>query len=215
MIFVVAQSEDFLKVASLLTDEERALSAVVRSFVQRILPGIAGWFEDGYLPMELALELGKLGLLRMHLPGYGCGGATNTAYGIACHELEAGDSGIRSFMSVQGLAMYAIHHWGSEEQKHEWLPKMATGEAIGCFGLTEPDVGSDAGAIRTHARRHGADWILYGQKMWVTNGSVADVAIVWARTDDGMRGVVVPTESEGFLSASDQRETLVASIHYI
>ena len=180
-------------------DDERLLAETVKRFVaERVLPDVSEWFEQGYLPMDLPPELGKLGLLGMHLEGYGCAGASATAYGVACRELEAGDSGVRSFVSVQGLAMYAIHHWGSEEQRSEWLPRLAAGDAIGCFGLTEPDVGSDPGAIRTRARRDGSDWVLHGQKMWVTNGSVADVAIVWAQTDDGVRGFVVPTETKGF-----------------
>jgi glutaryl-CoA dehydrogenase len=148
---------------------------------------------------ELAPALGKLGVLGMHLEGYGCAGASATAYGLACLELEAGDSGIRSLVSVQGsLAMYAIHHWGSEEQKQQWLPRMAAGEAIGCFGLTEPDAGSDPGAMRTRARRDGDDWILHGQKMWITNGSISDVAVVWAATDEGVRGFLVPKGTKGF-----------------
>jgi glutaryl-CoA dehydrogenase len=160
---------------------------------------VGDWFEEATIPLELAKELGKLGVLGMHLEGYGCAGASATAYGLACLELEAGDSGIRSLVSVQGsLAMYAIHRWGSEEQKQEWLPRMAAGEALGCFGLTEPDAGSDPGAMRTRAKRDGADWILHGQKMWITNGSVADVAVVWAATDEGIRGFVVPKGTKGF-----------------
>jgi glutaryl-CoA dehydrogenase len=135
----------------------------------------------------------------MHLEGYGCAGASATAYGLACLELEAGDSGLRSLVSVQGsLAMYAIWRWGSEEQKEHWLPRMAAGEAIGCFGLTEPDAGSDPGAMRTRARRDGTDWILHGQKMWITNGSAAEVAVVWAATDEGIRGFLVPRGTKGF-----------------
>jgi glutaryl-CoA dehydrogenase len=192
--------QDFLALDSLLSDEERDIRDVVRAFVRdRVLPNIGDWFEEARLPRALAQELGKLGLLGMHLQGYGCAGASATAYGLACLELEAGDSGIRSLVSVQGsLAMYAIYRWGSEEQKQEWLPRMAAGEAIGCFGLTEPDAGSDPGSMRTRARRDGSDWILHGQKMWITNGSMADVAIVWAATDEGIRGFVVPTDSEGF-----------------
>ena len=153
----------------------------------RIVPDVGDWFEAAQVPLgELAPELGKLGVLGMHLNGYGCAGASATAYGLACLELEAGDTGIRSLVSVQGsLAMYAIWRWGSEEQKQEWLPRMAAGEAIGCFGLTEPDAGSDPGAMRTRARRDGDDWILHGQKMWITNGSVADVAVVWAHDRRG------------------------------
>ena len=157
------------------------------------MPNVGDWFEEGTIPLELARELGALNVLGMHLEGYGCAGASATAYGLACMELEAGDSGIRRLVSVQGsLAMYAIYRWGSEEQKQEWLPRMAAGEAIGCFGLTEPDAGSDPGSMRTRARRDGDDWILHGQKMWITNGSAADVAVVWAQTDDGVRGFLVP-----------------------
>ena len=186
--------EDFLAIDHLLSDEERDIRDTVRAFVRdRVVPHVGDWFEAGTIPPELAPELGKLGVLGMHLDGYGCAGASGTAYGLACLELEAGDSGVRSLVSVQGsLAMFAIHRWGSEEQKLEWLPRMAAGEAIGCFGLTEPDAGSDPGAMRTRARRDGNDWILHGQKMWITNGSVADVAVVWAVTDDGVRGFLVP-----------------------
>jgi glutaryl-CoA dehydrogenase len=191
---------DFLDIDFLLSDEERAIRDVVRAFVNdRVVPAVGDWFEQGTIPRELARELGALGLLGMHLEGYGCAGASATAYGLACLELEAGDSGVRSLVSVQGsLAMYAIHRWGSEQQKQQWLPQMAAGEAIGCFGLTEPDAGSDPGAMRTRARRDSEDWILHGQKMWITNGSIADVAVVWARTDDGVRGFLVPKDAKGF-----------------
>jgi glutaryl-CoA dehydrogenase len=192
--------DDFLNIDRLLDDEERLIRETVRRFVNdRVVPYVGEWFEHGHLPRELAPELGKLGLLGMHLEGYGCAGASATAYGIACMELEAGDSGVRSLVSVQGsLAMFAIHRWGSEEQKQEWLPRMAAGEAIGCFGLTEADSGSDPSSMRTRARRDGDDWILHGQKMWITNGSVADVAIVWARTEEGVRGFLVPKGTPGF-----------------
>ncbi|HYV14768.1 MAG TPA: acyl-CoA dehydrogenase family protein [Conexibacter sp.] len=191
---------DFLALDDLLSDEERLIRDTVRRFVvERVLPDVGDWFEEGRIPRELAPELGKLGLLGMHLEGYGCAGASATAYGLACMELEAGDSGVRSLVSVQGsLAMYAIWRWGSEAQKQEWLPRMAAGEAIGCFGLTEPDAGSDPGAMRTRARRDGSDWILNGAKMWITNGSIAEVAVVWARTDDGVRGFLVPRGTPGF-----------------
>ena len=194
---------DFLDVDALLDDEERLIRDTVRSFVSnRVLPHVGEWFEEARLPRELAPELGKLGLLGMHLEGYGCAGASATAYGLTCLELEAGDSGLRSLVSVQGsLAMYAIHRWGSEEQKQEWLPRMAAGEGIGCFGLTEPDAGSDPSSMRTRARRDGDDWILHGQKMWITNGSIADLAIVWAVTDDGFRGFIVPRGTAGFTTA--------------
>ena len=191
---------DFLDIDHLLSDEELAIRGTVRAFVQdRILPEVGTWFEEGRMPLELVPELGKLGVLGMHLEGYGCAGMSATAYGLACLELEAGDSGIRSLVSVQGsLAMFAIHRWGSPEQKDQWLPALAAGTTIGCFGLTEPDAGSDPGSMRTYARRDGTDWILHGQKMWITNGSAADVAVVWARTDEGTRGFVVPKGVKGF-----------------
>ncbi|MCZ4588184.1 acyl-CoA dehydrogenase family protein (plasmid) [Rhodococcus pseudokoreensis] len=186
---------------SLLDTEEIAIRDTVRRFADgKIRPHIGDWFEAAALPVrELAEGLGELGVLGMHLEGYGCAGMSATAYGLACLELEAVDSGIRSLVSVQGsLAMYAIHHYGSEDQKQEWLPRMAAGKAIGCFGLTEPDFGSNPAGMRTGAKRDGDDWILNGTKMWITNGSVADVAVVWARTDDGIRGFVVPTDTPGF-----------------
>jgi glutaryl-CoA dehydrogenase len=191
---------DFLAIDRQLSDEERDIRDTVRAFVaDKVTPNVGDWFEAGTIPLELARELGQLGVLGMHLEGYGCAGASATAYGLTCMELEAGDSGIRSLVSVQGsLAMFAIWRWGSEEQKLQWLPAMAAGEAIGCFGLTEPDAGSDPGAMRTRARRDGSDWILHGQKMWITNGSVADIAVVWARTDDGIRGFLVPKDTAGF-----------------
>ncbi|CDR13320.1 acyl-CoA dehydrogenase family protein [Streptomyces iranensis] len=200
---------DFLSVDHVLSDEERDIRDTVRAFVRdRVLPGIGDWFDQGRLPRELVGELGRLGVLGMHLEGYGCAGTSATAYGLACLELEAGDSGLRSLVSVQGsLAMFAIHRWGSEEQKHQWLPRMAAGEAIGCFGLTEPDSGSDPGSMRTYARRDGDDWILSGRKMWITNGSTADVAVVWARTEEGVRGFLVPKGTKGF-SAHDIHKKL-------
>jgi glutaryl-CoA dehydrogenase len=207
--------EDFLAVDRLLSDEERLIQETVRRFVrEQVLPHVGEWFEEARIPRELATEIGKLGLLGMHLDGYGCAGTSATAYGIACLELEAGDSGVRSLVSVQGsLAMYAIHRWGSEEQKNEWLPRMAAGEAIGCFGLTEPDSGSDPASMRTRAKRDGDDWVLNGQKMWITNGSIADVAVVWARTDDGVRGFVVPTDTPGFSAPEIHRKlSLRASV---
>jgi glutaryl-CoA dehydrogenase len=185
----------------LLSEEERAIRDVVREYVDaQITPQVADWFEAGKIPArELAKELGTLGVLGMHLEGYGCQGTSAVAYGLACLELEAGDSGIRSLVSVQGsLAMYAIHAFGSEEQKQEWLPRMAAGDAIGCFGLTEADFGSNPSGMRTSAKRDGDDWVLDGSKMWITNGNVADVAVVWARTDEGIRGFVVPTDTPGF-----------------
>jgi glutaryl-CoA dehydrogenase len=200
---------DFLDLDRLLADEERAIRDTVRDWVrERVLPGIETWFESGEFPLEVAKELGAMGLLGMHLTGYECAGSNAVSYGLACLELEAGDSGFRSFVSVQGsLCMFPIWKFGSEEQKERWLPRMARGEVIGCFGLTEPDVGSDPGRMRTSARRDGDDWVLSGTKMWITNGSVADLAIVWARTDDGIRGFLVPTETPGF-SATDVRRKL-------
>ncbi|MFD7075612.1 acyl-CoA dehydrogenase family protein [Nocardioides sp. NPDC059952] len=186
---------------SLIGEEDRAIRDTVRRFVEdRIRPEIADWYESGSIPArDLAKELGALGVLGMHLDGYGCAGTSATAYGLACLELEAGDSGLRSLVSVQGsLAMFAIWRHGSDEQKQEWLPRMAAGAAIGCFGLTEPDFGSNPAGMRTRAVRDGTDWRLTGNKMWITNGSVADVAVVWAQTDDGIRGFVVPTDTPGF-----------------
>lgn len=206
---------DFLNIDSLLSDEEISIRDTVRSFVQtKILPHIGDWFDEGTIPTNLALELGKLGVLGMHLEGYGCAGTSATAYGLACMELEAGDSGIRSLVSVQGsLAMYAIHKWGSEEQKNEWLPRMALGGVIGCFGLTESDSGSDPGSMRTRARRDGSDWIINGQKMWITNGSVAGVAIVWCATDEGVRGFLIPKGTKGFTTQNIHKKmSLRASI---
>ncbi len=186
---------------SLLDADEIAIRDTVRGFANaRLRPHIGDWFENAELPArEIARELGQIGALGMHLEGYGCPGMSATAYGLACLELEAVDSGIRSLVSVQGsLAMFSIHHWGSEEQKNEWLPRMAAGEAIGCFGLTEPDFGSNPSGMRTNAKRDGDDWLLNGTKMWITNGSIADVAVVWAQTDEGIRGFVVPTDTPGF-----------------
>ncbi|MGE0066015.1 MAG: acyl-CoA dehydrogenase family protein [Solirubrobacterales bacterium] len=192
---------DFLAIDQLLSDTERDIRDTVRAFVaDKVTPKVGEWFGTEELPLlELAAELGKLNLLGMHLEGYGCAGTSATAYGLACMELEAGDSGIRSLVSVQGsLAMFAIWRWGSEEQKQAWLPRMASGEALGCFGLTEPDAGSDPGAMRTRARKDGPDWILHGQKMWITNGSASEVAVVWAHTDEGVRGFLVPKGTKGF-----------------
>ena len=191
---------DLLAIGTLIDQEERDIQQTVRRFVaDRVLPDIADWFDQGVFPRELVKEMGSLGLLGMHLDGYGCAGTNATSYGLACMELEAGDSGFRSFVSVQGsLAMFPIRAFGSEEQKQEWLPRMAAGEAIGCFGLTEPDSGSDPGSMRTNARRDGGDWVLNGTKMWITNGGIADVAVVWAQTDAGIRGFVVPTDTPGF-----------------
>jgi glutaryl-CoA dehydrogenase len=207
---------ELFAVDGLLSDEEREIGATVRRFVDdKLRPEIAGWFESGELPVrELAKEFGALGVLGMHLEGYGCAGTNAVSYGLACAELEAGDSGLRSFVSVQGsLSMFSIHHFGSEEQKQEWLPRLAAGEAIGCFGLTEPDFGSNPAGMRTTARRDGADWILDGTKMWITNGSVADVATVWARTDEGIRGFLVPAGTPGFTARTiHQKLSLRASV---
>ncbi len=192
---------DLIAADSLLSEDERAIRSTVRTFLDReIRPHVAEWFEAGELPArELARSLGGLGVLGMHLEGYGCAGTSAVAYGLACIELEAVDSGVRSLVSVQGsLAMYAIWKYGSDEQKDQWLPRMATGEAIGCFGLTEPDFGSNPSGMRTTAKQDGTDWVLTGTKMWITNGGVADVAVVWAQTDDGIRGFVVPTDAAGF-----------------
>lgn len=201
---------------SLLSDEERDIRDSVATFASRELtPHIAEWFEDGSLPVsELAPKLGQLGVLGMHLEGYGCAGTSAVAYGLACAEIEAADSGLRSLVSVQGsLAMFAIHHWGSEEQKQQFLPAMAAGETIGCFGLTEPDAGSDPASMRTHAVRDGADWILTGSKMWITNAPVADVAVVWARTEDGISGFIVDTDSPGVSTTEIPRKlSLRASV---
>jgi glutaryl-CoA dehydrogenase len=200
---------DMLDLDSTLDEEERTIAQTVRRFVSdRILGEISAWYEAGVFPRELVKEMGALGLLGMHLDGYGCAGTTARSYGLACLELEAGDSGLRSFVSVQGsLAMFPIHAYGSEEQKNEWLPRMAAGEAIGCFGLTEPDSGSDPASMRTHARRDGSDWVLSGTKMWITNGGIADVAVIWARTEEGIRGFVVPTDTPGF-TANDVHHKL-------
>ena len=211
----MATETDLLQIDDQLGDEERLIRDTVRAFVNdHILPEIADWFEAGVLPRPVLTELGKLGLFGMHLTGYGCAGTGPIAYGVACRELEAADSGVRSAASVQGsLAMFPIWKYGSEEQKEEWLPRMAAGDAIGCFGLTEPDHGSDPSSMRTHAVRDGSDWVLSGTKMWITNGSVADIAVVWASTDEGVRGFLVPRGARGF-SARDihKKMSLRASI---
>ncbi|MCG5462787.1 acyl-CoA dehydrogenase family protein [Micromonospora sp. MED01] len=207
---------DLLDLDPSLSEEERQIRDVVRQLVDdRVRPHVADWYEDGKVPArELAREFGKLGLLGMHLTGYGCAGASAVAYGLACQELEAGDSGLRSLVSVQGsLAMYAIWRYGSEEQKQRWLPSMATGEAIGCFGLTEPDHGSDPASMATRARRDGDDWVLTGGKMWITNAPIADVAVIWARTDEGVRGFAVPTDTPGVTTREIRRKmSLRASV---
>jgi glutaryl-CoA dehydrogenase len=210
-----APSTDLLQIDDQLTDEERLIRDSVRAFVSdRALPHIADWFEAGLLPRDIIPELGKLGVLGMHLTGYGCAGTGAIAYGVACRELEACDSGLRSAASVQGsLSMYPIWRYGSEEQKIEWLPRMAAGEAVGCFGLTEPDHGSDPGGMRTFARPDGSDWVLSGTKMWITNGSIADIAVVWAGTPEGIRGFLVPRGTPGFTARDIHKKlSLRASI---
>jgi glutaryl-CoA dehydrogenase len=206
---------DLLSLDGLLADEERMIRDTARAFVSdRVLPDIEKWFEAGEFPREVAPELGALGLLGMHLEGYGCAGANAVSYGLACMELEAGDSGFRSFVSVQGsLAMYPIRTYGSEEQKEQWLPRMAAGEVIGCFGLTEPDFGSDPSALKTTARRDGDDWVLNGTKMWITNGGIADLAVVWARAPEEVRGFLVPAGTPGFTTRDIHRKlSLRASV---
>ena len=207
---------DPLDLDGLLSDEDRLIAETVRRFAtDRVLPHVEEWYEEGTLPTrELAPAIGELGLLGMHLSGYGCAGASATSYGVACRELEAADSGLRSFVSVQGsLAMFPIWKFGSDEQKERWLPGMAAGELIGCFGLTEPDSGSDPSSMKTNAKRDGSDWVLNGAKMWITNGGVSDVAVVWAKTDDGIRGFVVPRDTKGFTTQDIHRKhSLRASI---
>ena len=206
---------ELFDVDRLLDDDERDIAATVRKFVDaKLRPNIEGWFESGSLPKELAREFGGLGVMGMHLEGYGCAGTNAVSYGLACMELEAGDSGFRSFVSVQGsLSMYSIYRYGSEEQKQEWLPRLASGDAIGCFGLTEADFGSNPAGMRTRARRSGTDWVINGTKMWITNGNLADVATVWAQTDDGIRGFLVPTGTTGFTANKISRKlSLRASV---
>ena len=210
-----APRTDLLNIDDQLSAEERLIRDTVQAFTaDRVLPNITDWFEAGTLPREIITELGKLGLLGMHLTGYGCAGLGPVAYGVACRELEACDSGLRSAASVQGsLAMYPIWRYGSEEQKAEWLPRMAAGEALGCFGLTEPDYGSDPGSMRTFARQDGSDWVLSGTKMWITNGSIADIAVVWANTAEGIRGFLVPRGTHGFTTRDIHKKlSLRASI---
>jgi glutaryl-CoA dehydrogenase len=206
---------DLLEIDALFSQQELDIRGAVREFVrERVLPEIGDWFERGEFPKEMAKELGALGLLGMHLSGYGALGANAVSYGLACLELEAGDSGFRSFVSVQGsLCMFPIWKYGSEEQKDQFLPKMAAGELIGCFGLTEPDFGSDPTRMRTRAEKRGEAWVLNGTKMWITNGGIADIAIVWANTDEGVRGFLVPTDAEGFTANDIHRKlSLRASV---
>jgi len=215
------EGADLLRIEDQLTDDERLVRDTARAFTaERAAPHIADWFEAGTLPRELAPELGKLGMLGMHLTGYGCAGMGAIAYGVTCRELEACDSGLRSLVSVQGsLAMFPIWRYGSEEQKQEWLPRMAAGEVIGCFGLTEPDQGSDPGNMKTKAILHGGHWTLSGTKMWITNGSVADVAVVWAGTEDGIRGFLVPKGTRGFTARNihkklSLRASVTSELHF-
>jgi glutaryl-CoA dehydrogenase len=212
---------DLLRIDDELSEEERLVRDTVRDFAaDKIMPYIADWFEAGTLPRELAPELGKLGLLGMHLKGYGCAGMGPVAYGVTCREMEAADSGLRSLVSVQGsLAMFPIWKYGSEEQKQEWLPRMAAGEAIGCFGLTEPDHGSDPSSMKTQAKQNGTDWVLSGSKMWITNGSIADIAVVWASTPDGIRGFLVPRGTRGFTARNihkklSLRASVTSELHF-
>jgi glutaryl-CoA dehydrogenase len=208
-------ARDYLNLDSLFTAHELALRNLVREFVQRrIVPNIARWYEDAVFPREITTEMGDLGLLGMHLKGYGCAGRSAVEYGLAAMELEAGDSGLRTFVSVQGsLAMSAIHKHGSEEQKQQWLPGMAAGQQIGCFGLTEPTAGSDPGGMKTYARKDGSDWVLTGAKRWIGLASIASVAVIWAQTDEGIRGFVVPTDTPGFTAtAIEPKLSMRASI---
>ncbi len=214
-------ASDLYNVDHLLSEEERMVRDTVRKFVQeRVLPTIGEHFEAGTFPRDLLPEIAELGLFGMHLDGYGCAGASAVCYGLACQELEAGDSGLRSFVSVQGsLAMFPIYAFGSEEQKQRWLPAMARGEVIGCFGLTEPDFGSDAGGMQTSARRDGESYVLNGTKMWITNGSIADLAVIWAKTEDGVRGFLVERGSPGFTSSNIQhklslRASVTSELHF-
>lgn len=212
---------DLLRIDDELNDEERLVRDTVRKFAaDRIMPNVADWFEAGTLPREIVPELGALGLLGMHLKGYGCAGMGPVAYGVTCREMEAADSGLRSLISVQGsLAMFPIWKYGSDEQKQEWLPRMAAGQAIGCFGLTEPDHGSDPSGMKTRAVRDGTDWVLSGSKMWITNGSIADIAVVWATTDQGIRGFLVPRGTRGFTARNihkklSLRASVTAELHF-
>jgi glutaryl-CoA dehydrogenase len=211
----MADLSDFYELDALLGDEEQMIRDTVAKFVDNeFAPLIADHFEAGTFPMQLVPAIADMGLLGMHLDGYGCAGASAMAYGVACRELEAGDSGLRSFVSVQGsLCMFPIWKYGSEEQKERWLPQMAAGEIIGCFGLTEPDHGSDPSNMATRAKRDGDKWVLNGSKRWITNAGIADLAIVWANTDEGFRGFLVPTDSDGFEARKIQNKlSLRASV---
>ena len=212
---------DYALLDELLTDEERLIRETVRGFVsERIIPSVGSWFEAEHFPQELIPEIGALGLLGANLQGYGCAGLGGVAYGLVLEELERGDSGLRSFVSVQGsLAMYAIHEFGSDEQKEAWLPRMAKGEAIGCFGLTEPDFGSNPAGLQTRAQRDGDDYVLNGNKMWITNGSIADVAVLWARDGDGVSGFLVGRDTPGFSTTLQKgkwslRASITSELHF-
>lgn len=212
---------DLYNINRLLSEEERLVCSTVRQFVSdRVLPIIGEHFEAGTFPRELIPAIAELGLLGMHLEGYGCAGLNAVCYGLACQELEAGDSGLRSFVSVQGsLVMFSIFKFGTEEQKQQWLPQMARGEVIGCFGLTEPDFGSNPGSMQTCARRDGASYILNGTKMWITNGGIADVAVVWARAEDGIRGFLVERGTPGFTTSDihhkfSLRASVTSELHF-
>ena len=212
---------DLLRIDDELADDERLVRDTVRKYTaDRILPNVADWFEAGTVPKDLFPELGQLGVLGMHLTGYGCAGMSAIAYGVACRELEAADSGLRSMVSVQGsLAMFPIWKYGTDAQKEEWLPRMSAGNAIGCFGLTEPDHGSDPSGMKTRATRNGADWVLSGSKMWITNGSVADIAVVWATTENGIRGFLVPRGTRGFSARNihkklSLRASVTSELHF-
>ena len=207
---------DFLGLDDEFSEEERMVRDTVRGWVsERFLPVVMEHYEAGTFPTELTPELAELGVFGPNLPEeYGCPNLNNVAYGLICQELERGDSGLRSFVSVQGsLVMYPIYAYGSEEQKNHWLPKLASGEAIGCFGLTEPDFGSNPGGMLTRAKKDGSDWIIDGRKMWITNGTNSDIAVVWAKTDEGVRGFLVPSDSKGFTAPEQKHKwSLRASI---
>src|SRR5712692_5789612 len=217
----VPSATDLYNIEHLLSEEERLVRDTVRKFVrERVVPIIGKHFEAGTFPREVIPTIAELGLLGMHIEGYGCAGLSAVCYGLACQELEAGDSGLRSFVSVQGsLAMFPIFAFGSEEQKQRWLPPMARGEVIGCFGLTEPDFGSDPSGMRTSARRDGDSYVLNGTKMWITNGGIADVAVVWAKSDDGVRGFLVERGVPGFTTSDvhhklSLRASVTSELHF-
>ncbi len=209
------EAPDFYDVDALLTDDERAVRDTVRGFVEeRVMPDIARNFEEGVFPAPLVREMGELGLLGANIEGYGCAGMNDVAYGVICRELERGDSGIRSFASVQGsLVMFPIRNFGSEAQKQKWLPQLAAGKAVGCFGLTEPDFGSDPGGMITNAKPTADGWVLNGAKMWITNGSIADVAVVWAKTPEGIRGFLVEKGAKGFTAHDTERKWSLRASH--